>query len=535
VTVGEEQAVTLRRIQARVAPVAPDTPPETDRRSQWLAILPLCAFVFAVALFAGSSPYVLKDFPIDDAWIHQVYARSFAAGHGFQYNDGAQEAGFTSPLWVVVTAPAHWLTPLGGIPAVVLGVKGIGVLLGGLSVLLCYAIARFLTGSHVSAAIAGLFLALEPRLIFAAFSGMETVLLFALWMGVAWATLQRRYFLALVCLGWMPVARPESVVVMPLVLVGIAAAGGSCDGVWRRPSSWLWLGLPSVAWAAFCLMVNGRLLPNTFYGKAAPYSVGPELAGVAWRSLVQQGWGAEPWLWLGLVSFGGWLTLRRGRDSLFIGAILVLAPLLYVFGVLGSRFYSLEGYYWTRWVDPAVLVLTSALAMGLAVLLRVRLRRRALATLVAVAVGVAILASLPRWAASFDERLERLASDSRAVHLIEIEPALWIRDNTAPDAVVGVVDAGAIRFFGQRKTIDLMGLNDADIAMKRIDRRQAARQLDWLVAFPFWLDASGLADQFAPHRVFRIPEEEYTVCPCPQQATVVISRRATVAASLLIR
>ena len=537
---GAERIVgALRRVMDRVSSDPPARDP-ANRTEIAFAILPLCGFVLAIGVFAVSSPYIRTGFPIDDSWIHQVYARSLAAGHGFAYNEGTQEAGFTSPLWVVVTAPAHWLLPLGGTPLVVFGVKGIGVLLGGLSVFLCFLIARPLIGSPLLAGIAALLFAVEPRLIFAALSGMEPVLVVALWMAVTWAALTRRYFLSVVCLGLMPVARPESAVILPLVLAGIAAAGGRCDGVWRRPATWLCLGLPSVAWAVFCWTVNGRLLPTTFYLKAAPFAVGPQLAGVAWKHLVQQGWGSEPWLWIGMVAFGGWLALRGGRESLFAGAILILAPILYLFGVLSSRFVSLDGYYWTRWVDPAVLILTSSQAMGLCVLLRAPSwmrgiepiaggswpsRWRALPTLLSVVVAIGILLSLARWVASFNERRLRLASDIRAVQLTEIEPALWIRDNAARDAVVGVVDAGAMRYFGERRTIDLMGLNCSQIAFRRVSLREIAPQLDWVVVFPFWLNSSGLADQFVPRMWFRMPQAEYTVCPCPGQEVVVVARQ----------
>ena len=100
-------------------------------RESLLLLFPLLIYAAAVARFATFSPFATSDFPLDDSWIYQVYARSFAYGHGFAYNDGLQEAGGTSPLWILMTAPAHWLSPLGGTPAAVLGVKAIGVLLGG--------------------------------------------------------------------------------------------------------------------------------------------------------------------------------------------------------------------------------------------------------------------------------------------------------------------------------------------------------------------------------------------------------------------
>jgi hypothetical protein len=37
-------------------------------------------------------------------------------------------------------------------------------------------------------------------------------------------------------------------------------------------------------------------------------------------------------------------------------AMLVAAPLVYLVAVFGTRQMFLEGYYWTRWLDPAALL-----------------------------------------------------------------------------------------------------------------------------------------------------------------------------------
>jgi len=73
-----------------------------------LAVLvPALIYLLAIAFFIKDS-YSVFGLPLDDGWIHRVYSRSFAQGRGFAYNSGQQEAGSTSPLWVVVSAPAHW-------------------------------------------------------------------------------------------------------------------------------------------------------------------------------------------------------------------------------------------------------------------------------------------------------------------------------------------------------------------------------------------------------------------------------------------
>ena len=180
--------------------------------------LPILAYALALAGFIENSHSIL-DFPLDDAWIHRVYSRSFAYGHGFAYNDGHQEAGATSPLWVIVSAPAHWLVILGP-EAPVVAVKIIGIMLGLVAVLACHRLALRITGSELAAGIAASLFALEPRLIMASLSGMETCLLVTLVAWAAVALIERRFLLFLVLLGLVPVTRPEGVIALPLAILG---------------------------------------------------------------------------------------------------------------------------------------------------------------------------------------------------------------------------------------------------------------------------------------------------------------------------
>src|SRR5437762_3413383 len=132
-------------------------------RPWWL--LPAVVYGATIALFLAWSPSNRSQFPLDDAWIHRVYARSFAWAHGLAYND-AQEAGCTSPLWAVISAPAQWLEPLFGTAGVVLAVKLLGAALGALSVAGVYRLARQMLGAATGpawpAALAASLFACEP-------------------------------------------------------------------------------------------------------------------------------------------------------------------------------------------------------------------------------------------------------------------------------------------------------------------------------------------------------------------------------------
>lgn len=219
-------------------------------------------------------------------------------------------------------------------------------------------------------------------------------------------------------------------------------------------------------------------------------------------------------------------------------ALAFLAALAYLFGVVGTRSYG-DGYYWSRWTDPPAIMLSAVAGLGFAAALgwlvspgrdatgaAQRAGRRALGL---AALAVLILAA-PAWQRAYADRRRHLAWDSRAIARINVQAGLWIREHIPAGAVVGVNDAGAIRYFGGHQTLDLVGLNWADIAFRRITLRGAIDRTDWLAIFPSWLDAVpewldiGMA--FQERAVFEVSPETYTICPqFPEQARKVVYQR----------
>jgi hypothetical protein len=68
-----------------------------------VAALSLLAFV-GLAI-AGGGP----GFPLDDAWIHQTYARNLARSGQWEYVPGVVSAGSTAPLWTMLLALGYLL------------------------------------------------------------------------------------------------------------------------------------------------------------------------------------------------------------------------------------------------------------------------------------------------------------------------------------------------------------------------------------------------------------------------------------------
>ena len=504
-------------------------------RDRIFRFLPAAVYLAAAAAFVKNR-FSLLDFPLDDAWIHQVYSKSFAFGHGFAYNSGQPEAGSTSPLWSILTAPAQWLEGIDAhLPT--LAVKAIGILLGLACVLILRRIVFLLTRSRGAGVAAAALFALEPKLHFSAFSGMETNLAVALLAGACLARMENRNWLFLALIGLAPAARPEAAIFLPAAAAGIRPIWRSTRSVRAALVAGLLPALPALVWAGFCFRTTGHGLPNTFYLKAHAFA--PTWAGLQTGALAASQFGIAPaWLLVaGAVAFG-FLCRKNGGKGAIPFLFLLALPILHVAGVVLSRPFYLSGYYWTRWTDPGALLLAAAFCAGGAAMLTppppgseaVPAGPRPAKRTGYYAAWILFAAFLvPAFCASFAERRARLASDSRAIAILNVRMGKWIREHTPENAVVGVNDAGAIRYFGQRRTIDLIGLNNADIAFGKLGMAAAVSRCDWLTVFPALLESTeelvAAAREFEPRFATSIPFAEYTVCNAPWQTVQVALRR----------
>lgn len=497
--------------------------------------IPAGTFLFAILFFGGISCFRWFSFPLDDAWIHRVYSHSFAYGHGFQYNQGgAQEAGSTSPLWAIVTSPAHWFDPL-GTGVVILIVKLFAIALGLGCVLIIQGIVENLFGSVRAGVLSSVLFSVDPGFLFSVFSGMENPLVLFLWLSGFYLLLNRRLYAAGSFFGLCAVARPEALIVCLFFFLFIIF--DTTASVKKKTGALFLSVLPFAACVLFCLCTTHHVFPNTFYIKAHPFHWGHTESITAVREIMQQGWAHSPVFFAGIALFFGFLFMCQKWKSILAVSFFIFAPLVYLCAVVGSRDFSLTGYYWRRWVDPPVLIMTAAFCIGFAVavagcingerpaeVIRKKINilgnrgRIFLSAIIILALVFATSSLVP----SFQERRWRLESDSRIIHILNVEPGQWIAQNTPSNAIVGVNDAGAIRYFGKRRTIDLMGLNNSDITFGRKNRKQEISESSWLAVYPSWFSNFNLASEFRERMAYHIPFQEYTICDCPSQTTIVI-------------
>lgn len=431
-------------------------------------------------------------FPVDDAWIHMVYGLALRNGEGLAYDTNVPATGCTSPLWAVVAAAAHVLA-FAAEPSrtAALALKLLGVLsfvaTAVLSARLARACAPRRAWGPAVALVAGAAVAASPVLAFAAASGMEVCLASALMLASLLAAVRVRSVLAGALAGVAVLARPEALVIVPVVTVLAALSparrarvGAKGSGrLGRTMSAGVAAAVPIGALALRNWRVSGRPLPSTFYSKAHAFA--PSAAVADLRLGFVDLLGRVPptsflplWLLVGAALVMGVLSLAKGprpaRPVLWRRlnvAALALAGVVYVVGIaLTTRLSSPEVFYFQRYALPAVaLLVVSAVCAGAWIvdgLGRPAARARArpwlkLAALVTVLVGLGLEVSA--WAGEH----ARYASDARDIDAVQVSVGRFLQRTLPPDAIVWSQDAGAIRYWGRRPTVDLAALNTPQV------------------------------------------------------------------------
>ncbi len=461
------------------------TKPAADRT--FLTWLPYAVALLTPALFIGAL-YATRTgagFPLDDAWIHQTYARNLAELGEWSFVPGVPSAGSTAPLWTLLLAPGH-LLHLG--PFAWTWALGALVLVG--AALAASALARALFPQQRSVPwLAALAVAGEWHLVWAATSGMETALFAAgvtalLALAVRWGRQSppwRTTFLGGVGVGLLALVRPEGILLGGILGLALLLTGW---GRWRALIGRL--ALLAVGAAALLvpyvllnLHLSGTPFPNTFYAKQQEYAIlytapllerllsvtlpliaGPLVAVLPGLLGALPRPRREPYAWLPLCwVVGTWVlyawrlpvTYQHGRY------LIPLLPPLLVYGVGGLV------TLWRKATAQAGWVLTRA--WGAATVL----------------LGIAFLGLGAR---SF-------VTDVTIINGEMVNVAHWVNEETPPDAVIAAHDIGALGYFARRPLLDLAGLISPEVIPfirdePRLLEWLEAHQAAYLVTFPSW-------------------------------------------------
>jgi hypothetical protein len=472
----------------------------------------------ATALFfvlgrAGGSDAAATDLPLDDAWIHLVYARALSGLEGFEYNPGMAEAGSSSPLWAVVLAPLFWIR-LPWELSLVTFVKALGVIAAWAASVLGYRWLRVLGYGRAAAIAAGLAIAIDPWIGFAKVSGMEVPLAAALILAALLAIEARRDLTAGLALAAAVLTRPEC---------ALLVAGAGALLAWERRRNVAptrhaskVLGPPvaaAIAWALHCLLTTGRPLPATFYAKHAAMPFATHFADAGELALFVATSGT-------IYAFvaGSVVMLRDAEPARRATRILAIALVpAWLLGVLWAHhFVERDAFYLVRYllpIQPLVLVIGAA---GVVELLR-RVRELRSRVIVGALAAVAILV----WLVPLPALADRYAWNCRNIREMNVAAALWLSERTVAGDWIASHDAGAVRFITDRPVVDLLGLNTHRTLDGGLPGVIAETRPRYWVVFPPARDhmtQSGrfrVAETFTPHR--------YTICSlCGQRSLVIL-------------
>jgi hypothetical protein len=453
---------------------------QTKRSMVWAILIAATLISLGAYLLASKLTYRIG-FPLDDSWIHQTYARNLALSGQWAFTPGTPSGGSTAPLWSVLIAlgylihlaPFVWTYFLGGLFLLLLGVQT--------------EVAVRNTVSSYRGVIpwVGLFMIYEWHMVWAAASGMETLLQSCVILATLWLLIQKssRWILVGLLGGISVWVRPDGLTLLgPILLTALLVEGGWNSKIKALSSALIGFGALFVPYLFFNLALAGTVMPNTFYAKQAEYA----------------SWQAEPILYrLGEVALqfltGPAILLLPGLIYILVRAVRCrdwgrISALLWMFGFIGIYMLRLPPYQHGRYLMPAMPIY---FLLGLQGFYTFITNPRPLSRnrwMLKVAWGSSLfLVTIVFWILG----MRSYAEDVRFIESEMVTSAKWVAAELPPNSLIAAHDIGALGYYGQHPLVDLAGLVSPEVIPFLRDEHQLAHYLnvrcvDYLVAFPDW-------------------------------------------------
>ncbi len=453
--------------------------------SPWLLALASSSLFILYTLCTGE-----LGFPLDDAWIHQTYARNLIHYRKWAYILGQPSAGSTSPLWTLLLS----LSYLAGIDFKA-WTFALGIAFFGATAWAAGKLVLSLGWEREKAFLTACFCALEWHMVWASVSGMEiplftflSLLLLTLFLE-GWPFKGRSYFRMAamgIILGLLCLVRPEGLLLGVLLFLASSSKSPlkalAFAGV---------MALCLVAYGAFNFYLSGNPFPNTFYAKAAEYRELVERLPIwvrLWRVVFPTLVGSQILLLPGIL-----VGIKKALSS--EGKAFKAVPILWLF--LHFLAYALRlpvSYQHGRYAMPLIPIL---IALGVPGTIELWKRApRFLAKAWAISTLLLLLAFLFLGAKAY-------ATDVGIIQCEMVNVARWISENTPPGSLIAVHDIGAIGYFSGRDILDLAGLVNPEVIPfirdeKRLKEFMLSRGADYFVTFPSWYPELAEDPTFVP-------------------------------------
>ncbi|MBI3741407.1 MAG: hypothetical protein HY257_06590 [Chloroflexi bacterium] len=482
----------------------------------------LLAFISAGVYLALSASRGAVGFPLDDAWIHQVYARNLGTRGEFAFFAGQPSAGSTAPLWTIFLAVGYFLRIdfHAWTYVVVAMLMGASVILAGRVGERIFATRNsqienhFLVPSPKSqtwlfAFSLSLFTLLEWHLSWSAVSGMEIPLFvfLSLLLLERFYARERAWLLGIIG-ALLTLTRPEGAVLAGIVAASVIARRIEAT---TKQSPTVPRGLLRFArndvmffgfgfafllapYLLFNLAVSGNIFPNTFFAKNAEYQIIIERVPFVIR-----------YLQLLFIPFIGAQTLlipamlfavfhfvkRRNFFGLIPLAWILLLPALYALRLPVA-------YQHGRYEMPIIPFIVMY-GIGGMFLLFERVKNFVFRATYALAPAATLIAFWFIGANAY-------ATDVAIIDCEMVQTARWVAQNVPRDARVAAHDIGALGYYYDKPFIDLAGLVSPEVIPfirdeNRLREYLFSRSTQYAIFFPDWYPALDSDPRFA--RVFQ--------------------------------
>lgn len=463
-----------------------------DRWRPWLNRKDLALALLLAGISLGgyllvSSRQAGLGFPLDDAWIHQTYARNFGELGEWSFVAGQPSAGSTAPLWSAWLGVGYWLGSLLGLPlAPYLWTFLTGwLLLAGVGLAGGRLVHALLPERPWLWRLSLVVLILEWHLVWAAGSGMETLVSawLALWVLGSLARNERKWLQMGIWIGLGVWVRPDSLTLLGPALFVLWFSEGDFSRRMRATGRLLAGFL--VAFGPYLLFnyaLAGSWWPNTFYAKQAEYAAHQTYP--LWQRYLSQV--SLPLIGVGVMLLPGFLI--QVWESIQKRCWVVLAGAVWFLGYLFLYAWRLPvTYQHGRYILPVMPVYFCLGLAGLGMLVRIdeELAARRIAGRAWALASILVLGGF--WI----QGARAYANDVAVIETEMVATARWINAQTPVTDRIAAHDIGALGFFARRPLLDLAGLVTPEVIPFIRDEARLAQYLDeqgaaYLVTFPGW-------------------------------------------------
>jgi hypothetical protein len=456
----------------------------------WLILL-LATLASMGVYLAVSANNLRIGFPLDDAWIHQTYARNLALRGEWAFIPGQASGGSTSPLWTVLLAAGYIFRFPPFNSAFFLG----GFLLMGLAAQTWKGVAQVVDGYQSRFPWVGLVVIFEWHFMWSSVSGMETLLHSVVILSVTLLLIRTPppWMILGLLTGLSVWVRPDGITLLgPILLTAIFIEREWKDITRAFLLTLLGFAILFIPYLLFNYSLSGKILPTTFYAKQAEY------AGWQARSILNR-FGESTLKFLAgpaiVLLPGVILSVKRAYKGKKWGQ---LAMFLWMLGYLGIYMLRLPAYQHGRYLIPAMPVFFFLGMSGIVQYFIDKHVQDKLHRIVRLSWGVSLLIlCIGFW-------ILGLFSYSADVEFIEtemVDTARWVKNNIPADALVAAHDIGALGYFDDHSLVDLAGLISPEVIPFLLDEDRLSDYLDqqhvsYLIAFPDWY--SSLTSELIP-------------------------------------